>query len=216
MLLANEDPFARNAACDHIGFCPTIPHSGAVFKILYDLSVGALVTLLFYLLVVRLPDYQRRRRLKKGLERHYRLFRLDCIQILLLVADGTFKAGFPETLLRQDQFKEYFSQKTSSDRNRWNDFENNLDQTYLRELLTLTEMFRDELSFVLNNTDIPKDKPFEFLKRLSASIYAMKDTKLGYDETKRFSQFLWSVLAGWDMITGYRKEDIVEKMIKAI
>ena len=78
------------------------------------------------------------------------------------------------------------------------------------------EIFRDELAFVLNNTDIPKDKPFEFLKRLSAAIYSMKDVTLGYDESKPLASFLWNVFAGWDQITGYRKEDIVKKMIAAI
>jgi hypothetical protein len=78
------------------------------------------------------------------------------------------------------------------------------------------EMFRDELAFVLNNTDIPKDDPFEFLKRLSAAIYSMKDVTLGYDESNPLAHFLWNVFAGWDWITGYRKEDIVKKMINAI
>ena len=72
------------------------------------------------------------------------------------------------------------------------------------------EIFRDELTFVLNNTDIPKDEPFEFMKRLSNAIYSMKDVTLGYDEIKPLARFLWSVFAG------YRKEDIVKKMIDAI
>jgi len=78
------------------------------------------------------------------------------------------------------------------------------------------EIFRDEIAFVLNNTDIPKDEPFEFLKRLSAAIYSMKDVTLGYDESKPLARFLWNVFAGWDSIEGYRKEDIVKKMIDTI
>jgi hypothetical protein len=57
LLLANEDPFAREAVCTHTGFCPVMPHAKAWAKMIYDLAVGALITLLFYLLVVRLPDY---------------------------------------------------------------------------------------------------------------------------------------------------------------
>jgi hypothetical protein len=38
-------------------------------EISYDLAVGALITMFFYLLVVRLPDYQRRRRLSKDTTR---------------------------------------------------------------------------------------------------------------------------------------------------
>jgi hypothetical protein len=99
---------------------------------------------------------------------------------------------------------------------RFDQFQNELDEYYLRELLTRMEIFRDELTFVLNNTDIPKDELFEFLKRLSAAIYSMKDVTLGYDETKPLARFLWNVFAGWDLITGYRKEDIIKKIIDAI
>ncbi len=136
---------------------------------------------------------------------------------MLLVADGSYSGGFPESLLQQDKFKDYFKQTVPpGDRNRWDQFLNKLDPHYLRELLTRMEIFRDEIAFVLNNADIPKDEPFDFLKRLSAAIYSMKDVTLGYDETKPLAGFLWTVFTGWDWITGYRKEDIVEKMLNSI
>jgi hypothetical protein len=214
LFLAHEDPFARDALCAYTGFC--MPNAKAWNKIFYDLAVGALVTLVFYLLVVRLPDYQRRQRLKRSLERHYKAFREDCIESMLLVADGSCSADVPETLIEQDKFRDYFTEKVAPDRERWDEFLNKLDDYYLRELLTRMEIFRDELTFVLNNTDIPKDEPFEFMKRLSNAIYSMKDVTLDYDETKSLARFLWSVFAGGDQITGYRKEDIVKKMIDAI
>ena len=144
------------------------------------------------------------------------LFREDCVEIMLLVANGTYLAGVPETLIEQDKFREYFKEKVAPDRDRWDEFQNKLDEHYLRELLTRMEIFRDELAFVLNNTDIPKDEPFEFLKRLSAAIYSMKDVTLGYDKSKPLASFLWNVFAGWDAIEGYRKKNVVKKMIDAI
>jgi hypothetical protein len=214
IFLAHEDPFAREALCAHIRFCPHVPK--AWHKIIYDLAVGALVSLFFYWLVVRLPDYQRRQRLKRGLEKQYRSFRLDCIKIMMMAADGSYLAGVPETLLEQDKFRAYFKVYVTQDKERWHEFQNNINEYQLRELLTRMEIFRDELTFVLNNTDIPKDEPFEFLTRLSAVIYSMKDVSVGYDELKPLTGFLWNVFAGWDWSTGYRKEDIVKKMINQI
>ena len=90
LFLAHEDPFARDALCAYTGFCPVMPNAKAWNKIFYDLAVGALVTLVFYLLVVRLPDYQRRQRLKAPGTRsnfllrktrnapHHRTSRLPC------------------------------------------------------------------------------------------------------------------------------------------
>lgn len=63
VFLAHEDPFVRIAVCAHTGFCSTFVHAKAWYKVFYDLGIGALVSLVFYLLVVRLPDYQRRQRL---------------------------------------------------------------------------------------------------------------------------------------------------------
>ncbi len=216
LFLAHEDNFARRAVCVHTGICPLIPNAKAWNKIVYDLAVGALVTLFVYLLAVRLPDYLRRCRLKRNLKWHFRVFREDCIQIMLLVADGAYSGDLREALLEQDRFRAYFEEKVVPDRDRWHEFQNKLDERSLRELLTRMEMFRDEVAFILNNTDISNDEPFEFLRTLSATIYSMKDVTLGHDESKLLARFLWTVFAGWDLITGYRKKDIVKKMIDAI
>ena len=202
--------------CVYIRLCWHPPHANALYKVIYDLAVGSLISVFFYLLVVRLPDYQRRQRLKRGLKRHYKAFREGCIEIMLLVADHSYSAELPETLMDQNKFREYFMEKVTRDCDRWDDFQNNLNAYYLGELLTRMEILREELIFRLNNTDIPKDQPFEFLKRLSTIIYSMKHVTLGYDESKPLAAFLWEVFAGWNLITGYRKEDIIEKMIGEI
>ena len=216
LFLANEDNFARRAVCVNTGLCPGYPHAKALHKLVYDLALGALITLFFYALVVRLPDYQRRQRLKRSLKRYYKAFREDCILIMLLIADCGYSEGAPEALLEQDRFREYFMKKIAPDRDRWHEFQNKLDESSLRELLTRMEIFRDEVAFILNNTDISNNEPFEFLRDLSAIIYSMKDARLGYDESKPLACFLWTVFAGWDLITGYRKSDVVKKMINAI
>ena len=120
LLWAHEDPFARKAVCAHTGFCPAIPH--AWYKTIYDFAVGSLISLIFYLLVVRLPEYERRRRLKRSLERHYRDFREECIEIILMAADGTYSAELPETLIEQGKFREYFKEKVTPDQDRWDQF----------------------------------------------------------------------------------------------
>ena len=135
---------------------------------------------------------------------------------MLMVADGTFTWGFHETLVDQDKFRDYFKQQISPDQDRWHAFLNNLDQYHLQQLSMHMEILRDEIAFVLNNIDIPNDQPFEFFKRLSRAILSMRSTTLGYDETKQFAGFLWSVFAGWDVITGYRERDIIQEMIEAI
>jgi hypothetical protein len=216
LFLAHEDPFARKAFCAFIGSCPTFAHAKAWEKIFYDLAVGALVSLIFYVLIVRLPDFQKRRRFRSGLVQQYKSFRRDCVALMLSVADGSYDGDLPDKLQAQDSFREYFKEQVTADQTRWDRFINNLDQYRLNELIARMEILRDEISFILNNVDIPGDDNFAFLKRFSAAIYLMRSTTLGYDDKKKFGDFLWQLFAGWDWITGYWERDIVQHMIDTI
>jgi hypothetical protein len=216
LFLAHEDPFVRDVFCSHIKFCPAITNAKAWNKILYDLAVGTLVSLLLYVLVVRIPDYQKRQRIKRNLTKQYENFREDCIAIMLMVSDGTFDWGFHRELTDQAKFKEYFKRPVGNGQDRWDAFVNKLDEYNLEALILKMEILRDEVAFALNNVDIADEQPFLFLKRLSHALFSMRNTTLGYDETKSFAGFLWSVFAGWDAVSGYRERDIIDDMIAAI
>ena len=215
LLLANEDSFARAAVCLKTGFCPYYPHAKALHKLVYDLAVAAIVSLSFYALVVRLPDYRRRSRVKRRLEMWYRIFRLDCIAILLMVAEGSYDHDLPQTLLDQQKFREYFWRQVAPDRQLWCDFLNNLQPENVRDLLANISIFREGIVYVLDIVDIRDEQCFKYLKRLSHVIYSLKDA-IGYDEVKPLEQFLWEVLGGWNIVTAASQEDIMKKMIKAI
>jgi hypothetical protein len=216
MILGSEDPAARNELCRWTGFCPFSEHAVALNKALYDVGLGGLVSLVFYTLLVRLPEGQRRRRIKRSLKENYRSFKRDCIATILSYADGTYAYDLVDQLADQKAFRDYFQEEVEDGQDRWDRFINKLDERGHQELLTTMEIFRDEIAFVLNNTDIPRDKPFEFFKRLARVIYSNKDTDVGYDSIKPFARFLWSVLSGFDFVSGYRETDIVEEMIRAI
>ncbi|MFZ1964723.1 MAG: hypothetical protein WAU78_14875 [Roseiarcus sp.] len=215
VLLAQEDPFVRNALFGRAHY-PEWLHAHALRKLFYDIGIGSLISLIFYALVVRLPERQKRNRLKKSFANYYREFREDCIQVMLMVADGTFEWGFHKTLVDQDKFRAYFREKLSPSEDRWDAFLNKIDDNQLQSLLTYMEILRDEISFVLASIDIADSEPFEFLKRLSNAITLRKNTTLGYDSTESFGNFLWDVFAGYSVATGPRERDIIAEMIKAI
>jgi hypothetical protein len=215
LFLAHDDPFVRDEFCSHLRICPAIANAKAWNKIVYDLAVGALVSVLLYFLVVRVPEYQKRQRIKRSLTKQYRNFREDCIAIMLMVSDGTFVWGFHEELIDQAKFRKYFEEKVSPSQDRWDAFQNKLDQYNLEGLITKIEILRDEITFALNNVEI-SEEPFVFLKRLSNTLFSMRYTTLGYDETKRLAGFLWSVFAGWDNVYGYLGRDNISDTIAAI
>ncbi|WP_154674565.1 hypothetical protein [Mesorhizobium erdmanii] len=216
MLLGHEDPFARDALCGLTGFCPPSNHAAFWNKLAYDIGTGSLVSLVFYGLLIRMPEGQKRRGIKRSLELHYRMFKKDSIAIFLGAADGSYSPDQVDKLLDQAVFRDYFKRDPLTRLSKWDDVLNNMTADNLRELLTAMEVFRDEISFVLSNTDIRSDDAFAFFKRLSSAIYFAKDAHLGYDSIKSLAGFYWAIFTGWDWATGYPKKDIVKEMVQAI
>jgi hypothetical protein len=216
LFLAHEEPFARDALCSNFKICPVIADAKAWNKIFYDLAVGALVSLFFYFLLVRVPEFQKRRRIKMSLRTQYHNFREDCIAIMLMVADGTFAWDFHRQLSEQAKFKEYFKQPIGQGQDRWDAFLNKLDNYNLHALLLNLEILRNEIGFALNNIDIHDEQSFVFLKRFSNALFSMRDTTLGYDEIKPLAGFLWGSFSGWDPVSGYSERDHFSDAITAI
>jgi hypothetical protein len=113
-------------------------------------------------------------------------------------------------------FRSYFKARVTPDQVRWDRFCNNLDDYHLGALVKRMETFRDEITFILNNVDVPPDEPFEFLKLLSAAIYSVHNATPEYDDIKQFSIFLWEILAGFNLATDHTENNVFQKMIDAI
>ena len=215
VVLGNDDPFARTGL-----FHGALPeeswHAKTVYKGLYDFGMGGLVSLFFYLLLVRFPDNAKRRRIRRGLAREYKRFKEDCLFTILGVVDTIFDLDTVDQLLSQEAFKAYFEKNAKPTQDRWDVFLNEIDETSLQRILRAIDRLHDEIAFTLSVIDVPEDGAFEFFKRFSGIAHDLKGTQLGYDTIKPLSNFLWSLLSGFDVITGYQKEDLVAKMIRSI
>jgi hypothetical protein len=215
VIFGNEDPAARVTI-----FGDALPettwHAKAIYKALYDIGMGGLVSVLFYLLLVRVPENAKRRRVRRSLERQFKRFKKDCLYVMLGVVNGMIDPELADELLDQKSFRSYFKGRPLPTQDRWDMFLNGLDETGLNDILRAVEILREEVNFALGATDIPADEAFEFLKRLSWAIHSVQRTELGYDEIKPLSGFLWELFSGFNFITGYQKEDVFAKMIRSI
>lgn len=215
ILLGQEIPIVRASVCASLR-CPSLAYSHAWEKIAYDLGVASVGSLIFYFLVVRLPENAKRRRIRNSFALHYRQFKEDSIATMLIVVDGSYNYGFHQELVDQKKFREYFKQNDESGNERWYAFYNNMTEFYLKELLTHLEVLRAEILFTMAAVDIDDKEVLEFMKRFSASIVRYRDTTLEYESMKSFGNFMWEIFAGFSMVTGYMKRDFFEDMIKAI
>lgn len=218
VLLAHESDFLRKPFCSALPICPAIDNAAAWNKIAYDLGVAGVTSVVFYCLLVCIPEMRRRRRIKQGLIRRYRDFKYDVISLIIGLVDGSYASDEVEALFDQDRFREHFKEDVTSSETRWSRFANRLTERpdRLAALLAHFDAFRGEIQYVVEALDIPDPEVFEFFKRLSAALHSRSGTTVEYDDIKSLLRFLWELFSGWDFADGYRKEDLVQKMIDAI
>lgn len=215
MFLANEDSLLRDALC-RSGICFYSDYAHGWNKLFYDFAAGCVITVVFYWLLVRWPEHQKRKRIKRSFYAQYRAFKLACIENFLAVADGGFDSALPESLLPIDCFRKYFKQHIGDGKTRWDEVANKMTPYYLEATFVRMEILRQEVSLVLHSIDVSDDEAFELLKRLSHAMQMQRSATTDYDSMKSFLSFFWSLFAGWDWVEGYRARDIVEEMVGSI
>ena len=183
--------------------------------IIYDLSVGFVLSAVFYVIVVHLPERNRRRIVHAGLKEQYDQFRRSCIHIFLILSKSQ---SYPnrDALLDKEEFKRYFKNNNDEGENRWDAVANGLQRSefYLREVIYELRMLSDEIRFVRSTLHVNDVEAYEFLGRLSRAIIRMEATSPDYDEIKSFCGFLWQIFAGWSWVHGYSKSNVIEEMVE--
>ena len=177
--------------------------------IIFNLSIGFLVSVIFYLLVVWFPNRQRRNLIKRNFEEQYKMFKRDTIKIFLSILELGNDFDLPSKLSDVKEFRDYF-------KNRWGGVLNGLDEYHLKDLLVTLEIFRNEVSYVLNNVNISDPEVFALLKRLSQAVYSLKNSSFKDDEIKEFEHFVWQLFGGFSLAEGCKDHDIIKIMINKI
>ena len=180
------------------------------FALVNSFSVGFVISVIFYFIVVYLPESQRKARIYRSMELQYRVFKESCISTFLILSNSQ-EYKYRENLLNQEEFRRYFKNNNDRNENRWDAVANEIqgNEYYLNEIIYELKMLNEEIKFIRSSVDIHDEEAFLFLKRLSHMIHRMESTKPDYDDIKSFCGFFWSLFTGWSFIQGYRKADIV-------
>lgn len=179
-----------------------------------SLSLGFLISAIFYFLVVYLPEKSRRDLYHNSLKRQFEEFRLSCIGIFLILSHSQ---GYKHkrNLLDQTEFRRYFKNSNESGVERWSTVAEGLEANryYLRDVVHELRMLNDELRFFRSSVQFHDSQVHDFLHQLSKELARLENTEPQYDDIKLFCQFLWSIFTGWNWIEGYSKVNIVEDVI---
>lgn len=214
MLIASSDPLIPSL--NETAFASVLDLFGTRKQIVFDLSVGALSAIGMFYLLVRLPEKERKDRVKLHLLSSYKSFKRSNIEIFLTALKTSFDSELIETLMEQKDFREYFKESHVPGQKRWDGVANQMDDFMLRQIVLEAEVFYGEFQYALSIIDISDDVVFSFMKRFSTALYRAKNWSSDYDGTKQVLRFFWEVFAGWSPAEGYSEHELLPHMISKL
>ncbi len=186
-------------------------------QIVFNLAVGLIASFVTYLLTTKLPELQKRRRLRLHLVNCYEDVKRGCLRVIVGTLEERFDGQIVEQLLDKTECRRFFNVSVSESQTRWHQFMNNLDDSHLQELHFEMEKLVAEVNFVLLSVDVDDTELFVFLNRLKyVCRWRMFRLSKEYDDVKSLSGFLWEILSGWDFIDGYKNQNKIEVIISSI
>ena len=119
-------------------------------QIIFDISVGIIVSLLIYVLVVWLPERFKQNRIRRNLQHQYSSFKEECIKVFLWALHQTYDPELINRLKNRNEFRRFFKEKVLLDRERWHAVLNGLDEYMVKNLIVDLEILKAEIQFTLS------------------------------------------------------------------
>jgi len=196
-----------------LGLVPRFGFTQKVRTPAYDLSIGFLISYIFYVLVVAIPEGFARARTARLLRHQFRSFKLACIGIYLGAIGDSYDSELPEALIDPAAFRNYFSERHSTDQNRWHAVHNGLYEYGLPELVLECELLAREIEFALIKLNIEDEETSSSLKRLGRSLLRLRTSEPNYDDIKKLLNFLYPIHSHWSWLDGYVGRDPIGEMM---
>ena len=184
--------------------------------IAFNLSIGYLVSVFFWLLVVYVPERARRSVLREHFAASYARFREAAIQVLLWASIGTHDSTLPAKLLDPQKFREFFEADKSRN---WYAALNGLqgEPERLREVVLELKVLADEAAYILSSGIIKDPKVHRLFAVLKENIYRLNHSDVyTYDQVKYVGRFLWELLANFSFGEGYVDHDVIQVNIERL
>lgn len=185
-------------------------------QIAFNVTAGVIVSIFVYVLVVRVPEQQKRRRLKANLLRQYDALKEETIIQFLWACNAPASTDLIERLKNRHDFKDYFKERVSESQDRWHAVMNGLDETKVSDIVHALGHFRREVEYVLSAVDVANPQVFSFMKGLTRILHGGERWSEDYDHVKALAGFMWSMHTGWDWVHGYTGRDSIADTITRI
>lgn len=181
-----------------------------------NIGSGYIISVLFYFLLVALPEHFKRVRHKDHALKVCRRFKEDAIGLIFSASGKGYGLDEIDELMDPKKFRDYFEEDETGSGARWYEFLNGLDEYHRGRIVTELEILGDELQFLVSHHDVEDIDVYKHLKNASVAIHTMSKTGVSYDEQKQWGRFLWGLFTLFDWGEGYREEDPIERAIARI
>ena len=182
---------------------------------LLNLSSGFAISVLFYFLIVRIPQSAQRKRLRRGLVGIYANVRVSIMR-QILSASKLYDEDAEKLANDAKARRKLFDTFTDHANKEWKAVVNGLDDWHVQKIQLELQVLSDEIHYVMEKIDIEDIGLTAYLKNLSVVILEMNQLSADYDDQKTWGNFLWSLFTFFDWEKSYLSEDPVLTMFEKI
>lgn len=195
---------------------PSFATSGAISSLGSDVSLGYFASWIFNLLVVVIPLHAKRRRMKNWLAGRYLAFKDDLVCVYLSAINTSYDSDLIESLRNPKVFSDYFSERYSTDQNRWHAVHNALYEQGLSDIRFHCRVFLSEYDLVVG---LVGDLDSALMYRYGHVRSMLLKTELAqpeYDSIKSLLNMLYPIHCPWSFLDGKIHQDFIMDGIKSI
>lgn len=191
-----------------------------LYPVLSSVLVGALVSFLFYFLVVVVPERRRKQLIKNNLRDMYLYLKRNIVREILHASkkggrdDIQSDEATVQRLMDVRAFRDAFKDGREANEG-WYAFVNQMgpDSLQYQEIILNLQILRRQIDYTLHNYPIVGDRLFGLMKDLEEILFRIERTAPDYEGVKSFCRFLWATFAGSSFSAGKTEYDPIEKMI---
>jgi len=215
LLTAESSPLLSYFCNSADNICPSSENSKFWNTLFFTLSSGTLLSIFLFFLLSRYPQSVKERAARRTLLRQYRRFKLNCIDIFVVISGANQSVEY-EDLLSINKFRDFFKSNKSPHQTNWDGVANNLTPYYLNLLSKHIEGLRNDIENILGGYEVLNDADREKLERLSHHLRLIQTNENDYDSIKSFCGSMWSIFTSWDWVEGYPDDDKIESLLTSI
>ena len=215
MTVASSDPLA--SWIEATPLAPAFHQFQTGNEIIFNLAAGVISAVVMFYLLVRVPAYEQKVRIRAHLLETYLQYKEEVIYIFLGILHGSIDTDLAKSLMSAPEFKDYFkapSEVPGQDRTHY--IMNNIEEHHLEKIKLESEILHSELQYAATRIDIEDSDLHSFTRRITKSLIRTKNWDLSYDGVEEVLGFYWQLFAGWSFVTGYQNSDPLEDRISRL